>query len=108
MTPTRRTLVAAALTAPAILRFGLGAAQAATTLKLSHQFPGGTIDEGDFRDRMCRKFAKAINERSQGALEVQVYPLVADEDERPVGAMRKGALTCRSTPAPTRAARWRS
>ncbi len=64
MTPTRRTLVAGRPHgAPAILRFGLGAAQAATTLKLSHQFPGGTIDEGDFRDRMCRKFAKAINER---------------------------------------------
>ena len=41
---------------------------------MSHQFPGGTIDEGDFRDRMCRKFAQAIAERSKGALEVQVYP----------------------------------
>ena len=57
MTPTRRSLIAATLAAPAILRFGLNSAQAATTLKLSHQFPGGTIDEGDFRDRMCRKFA---------------------------------------------------
>ena len=43
------------------------AAQAATTLTLSHQFPGGTIDEGDFRDRMCRKFAAAVKERSKGA-----------------------------------------
>ena len=33
-----------------------------------------TIDEGDFRDRMCRKFAMALAERSKGALEVQVYP----------------------------------
>ena len=74
MMPTRRTLLVGGLAAPALLRFGLGAAQAATVLKLSHQFPGGTIDEGDFRDRMCRKLAQAVGERSKGALEVQVYP----------------------------------
>ena len=39
---TRRHLLATTLAAPAILRFG--PAQAATTLKISHQFPGGTID----------------------------------------------------------------
>ncbi len=41
---TRRHVLASALAAPAILRFS--AAQAATTLKISHQFPGGTIDKG--------------------------------------------------------------
>ena len=59
MTLTRRTLVAAGLAAPAILSLG-SRARAATTLKISHQFPGGTIDEGDFRDRACRKFAAAL------------------------------------------------
>ena len=54
---TRRHVLASALAAPAILRFGFGTAQAATTLKISHQFPGGTIDKGDFRDRLCRVFA---------------------------------------------------
>ena len=49
---TRRHVLASALAAPAILRFGT--AHAATTLKISHQFPGGTIDKGDFRDRLCR------------------------------------------------------
>ncbi len=49
---TRRHLLATTLAAPAILRFG--PAQAATTLKISHQFPGGTIDKGDFRDRLTR------------------------------------------------------
>ena len=63
---TRRALVAGGLAAPAILSLG-SRAQAATTLKLSHQFPGGTIDEGDFRDRMCRKFAAAIKEREDTA-----------------------------------------
>jgi TRAP-type C4-dicarboxylate transport system substrate-binding protein len=101
MTPTRRTLVAAALAAPGILRFGLGAAQAATILKLSHQFPGGTIDEGDFRDRMCRKFAQAVGERSKGALEVQVYPGSSlMKTNAQFGAMRKGALDMSLYPSP--------
>ena len=43
MTPSRRHLLQAAVAAPAILTFGLGRnARAATTLKISHQFPGGT------------------------------------------------------------------
>ncbi len=54
---TRRHVLATAVAAPAILRFGIGTAHAATTLKISHQFPGGTIDKGDFRDRLCRMFA---------------------------------------------------
>ncbi|MDP4023180.1 TRAP transporter substrate-binding protein DctP [Methylobacterium sp. NEAU 140] len=101
MTPTRRGLVAATLAAPALLRFGLGAAQAATILKLSHQFPGGTIDEGDFRDRMCRMFAKQVGERSKGALEVQVYPGSSlMKTNAQFGAMRKGALDMSLYPMP--------
>ncbi len=101
MTPTRRTFVAAAVAAPAILRFGLRPAQAATTIKLSHQFPGGTIDEGDFRDRMCRMFAKQIGEKTKGALEVQVYPGSSlMKTNAQFGAMRKGALDMSLYPAP--------
>lgn len=50
--------------------------QAAPTqeLKISHQFPGGTITEGDFRDRLCRKFAAEIEKRTKGALKGTVYP----------------------------------
>ena len=57
----RRTLLTGAaagaglLARPAILK-----AQAPKTLKLSHQFPGGTIEEGDSRDRICRKFAAEV------------------------------------------------
>ena len=29
-------------------------------LKISHQFPGGTIDSGDFRDRLCQKFTTIL------------------------------------------------
>ena len=45
---TRRHILASTIAAPAILRFGIGTAQAATTIKISHQFPGGSIDSGDF------------------------------------------------------------
>ena len=101
MTVTRRHLVAAGLAAPALLKLGLNPAQAATTLKLSHQFPGGSLDEGDFRDRMCRKFAEALKERSKGALEVQVYPGSSlMKTNAQFGAMRKGALDLSLYPSP--------
>ncbi|KMO38547.1 TRAP transporter substrate-binding protein DctP [Methylobacterium aquaticum] len=100
MAITRRSLVVAGLAAPALI--GLGrAAQAATTLKISHQFPGGTIDEGDFRDRMCRKFAAAVKERSKGALEVQVYPGSSlMKTNAQFSALRKGALDMSLYPLP--------
>ncbi|PSJ20364.1 C4-dicarboxylate ABC transporter, partial [Halomonas sp. ND22Bw] len=76
-------------------------ARAATTLKLSHQFPGGTLEEGDFRDRMCRKFAMALAERSKGALEVQVYPGSSlMKTNAQFAAMRKGALDLSLYPSP--------
>src|SRR5260221_1245492 len=71
---TRRHVIASALAAPAILRLGTGTAHAATTLKISHQFPGGTIDKGDFRDRLCRLFAQEVAKRSGGELAGEVYP----------------------------------
>lgn len=97
---SRRSILATGLAAPALI--GLGrAAQAATVLKLSHQFPGGTIDEGDFRDRMCRKFAAAVKERSKGAIEVQVYPGSSlMKTNAQFSAMRKGALDMSLYPLP--------
>jgi len=56
---TRRHVLAGAIAAPALIKMG-GTARAATTLKISHQFPGGTIDDGDFRDRLVRKFAAGV------------------------------------------------
>jgi len=69
MTISRRCVLAGALTAPAIVASTrLGSAAPTQTLKISHQFPGGTIDEGDFRDRLCRKFAVELEKRTNGAL----------------------------------------
>src|SRR6195952_877735 len=96
---TRRHVLASAVAAPAILRFG--PAQAATTLKISHQFPGGTIDKGDFRDRLCRMFAQEVTKRSGGELVGEIYPnssLVKTNAQ--FSAMRKGALDIILYPLP--------
>src|SRR3977135_3754649 len=96
---TRRHVLASAVAAPALLRFA--PAQAATTLKISHQFPGGTIDKGDFRDRLTRKFAEEITKRSGGELTAEIYPnssLIKTNAQ--FSAMRKGALDLSLYPLP--------
>jgi TRAP-type C4-dicarboxylate transport system substrate-binding protein len=96
---TRRHVLVSALAAPAILRFG--PAQAATKLKISHQFPGGTIDKGDFRDRLCRVFAEEVAKRSGGEIAAEVYPnssLIKTNAQ--FAAMRKGALDISLYPMP--------
>ena len=67
-----RILAAAALCAVA-LSPALAPGQT-KTLKMAHQFPGGTIDEGDFRDRLCRKFAAEVEKRTGGSLKFEFYP----------------------------------
>jgi TRAP-type C4-dicarboxylate transport system substrate-binding protein len=96
---TRRHVLVSALAAPAILRFG--PAQAATKLKISHQFPGGSIDKGDFRDRLCRVFAEEVAKRSGGEITAEVYPnssLIKTNAQ--FAAMRKGALDISLYPMP--------
>jgi TRAP-type C4-dicarboxylate transport system substrate-binding protein len=46
----------------------------AKVIKISHQFPGGTIDKGDFRDRLVRKFAQEVEKRTNGQLKFEIYP----------------------------------
>ncbi|MBS0562237.1 MAG: C4-dicarboxylate ABC transporter, partial [Proteobacteria bacterium] len=60
MTITRRTAMAGLLGAPALLAASRAARADTRTLKISHQFPGGTIDQGDFRDRLVRRFAAEV------------------------------------------------
>ncbi|CCE07718.1 putative TRAP-type C4-dicarboxylate transport system, periplasmic component (dctP-like); signal peptide [Bradyrhizobium sp. STM 3843] len=98
---SRRHVLASALAAPTILRLGIGTAHAATTLKISHQFPGGTIEAGDFRDRLCRMFAAEVTKRSGGDLVAEIYPnssLVKTVAQ--FSAMRKGALDISLYPMP--------
>ena len=68
-------------------------AQQTGGLKISHQFPSGTLAEGDFRDRLCRKFAAEVEKRSGGALKATVYPGSSlMKTNAQFSSMRKGAL----------------
>ena len=94
MTLSRRNIVTGALAAPALLASArLGPLAAAQTLKISHQFPGGTIEDGDFRDRLCRKFGAELEKRSGGAVVAQIYPNSSlMKTVAQFSAVRKGAL----------------
>ena len=70
---------------------GVGAQNA--TLKISHQFPGGTIKEGDFRDRLVRTFAQEVEKRTKGSLKFEIYPGSSlMKTNAQFSSMRKGAL----------------
>ena len=90
----RRKFLIGALAAAMTLALGAAPAMAQTkTLKISHQFPGGTIDEGDFRDRMVRKFAAEVEKKTNGQLKFEIYP--SGSLVKPVeqwGAMANGSL----------------
>lgn len=88
----RRKVLLTTAALPLISQTGLSWAQA-TNLKISHQFPGGTIDEGDFRDRLTRKFAQEVEKRSNGAMKFQIYPGSSlMKVNAQFSALRKGAL----------------
>ena len=92
MTVTRRQVVLGAAATLAAGLPSLARAQSAT-LKISHQFPGGSLTEGDFRDRLCRRFAADVEKQTKGALKFEVYPnssLMKVNSQ--FAALRKGAL----------------
>src|SRR5262252_5634355 len=94
MSLSRRRVLMGALAAPAVIAHArLGSAAPPKVLKISHQFPGGTIDQGDFRDRLCRKFAADLEAKTNGALGAQVYPNSSlMKTVAQFSAVRKGAL----------------
>jgi TRAP-type C4-dicarboxylate transport system substrate-binding protein len=91
--PITRRAALGAIAAPAILGFA-GTARAETrTLKISHQFPGSGPDGGDFRDRLCRKFAETVEKRANGALKFEIYPNSSlMKTFAQFDALKKGAL----------------
>src|SRR5256886_3946493 len=98
---TRRHVLVGALAAAAILRLGTGTAQAATTLKISHQFPGVGVDKRHSRDRLTRRFAAEVANRSGGDIAAEIYPnssLIKTNAQ--FSAMRKGALDISLYPLP--------
>jgi len=91
---TRRDILKGLAAAPAIIGTS-HAAHAADTrvIKLSHQFPGGTVDTGDFRDRLTRKFAAEVEKRTGGSLKFEIYPGSSlMKTVAQFSALRKGAL----------------
>ena len=89
-TLTRRAAIIGAVAAPAII----GRAQAAArTLRISHQFPASSGDTGDFRDRMCRRFADLVAARTNGELVFEIYPNASlMKTFAQFSGLRKGAL----------------
>src|SRR5271166_4813801 len=93
MAISRRRILQGAIVAPAVIASSRLGAAPTITLKISHQFPGGTIDEGDFRDRLCRRFAAELEKRTSGAVVGQVYPNSSlMKTVAQFSALRKGAL----------------
>lgn len=97
---TRRQALVGALAMPAVLKFP-GSARAATSLKISHQFPGGTIEQGDFRDRLCRVFAREVQARTKDALGFEIHANSSlMKTNAQFSAMRKGGLDLSLYPMP--------
>lgn len=86
----RRTLLGAIATSPLWLQ---AAWAQATNLKISHQFPGGSVAEGDFRDRLCRMFAAETERRTKGKVKFSIYPAsTMMKSEAQIPALSRGAL----------------
>jgi TRAP-type C4-dicarboxylate transport system substrate-binding protein len=94
MNVTRRTLLKNLAAAPAVLAVSRFAQAAdAKVIKISHQFPGGSIDKGDFRDRLTRKFAAEVEKRTSGSLRFEIYPGSSlMKTVAQFSALRRGAL----------------
>ncbi|HIJ39184.1 MAG TPA: TRAP transporter substrate-binding protein DctP, partial [Rhodospirillaceae bacterium] len=99
---SRRNLLAGAIALPAVICAGRRPfAAEPMRLKISHQFPGGTIDQGDFRDRLCRRFAAEVTARSKGELAFDIYPGSSlMKTNAQFSALRKGALDLSLLPLP--------
>src|SRR6476620_7957378 len=94
MTFNRRHILVGAMAAPAVIANArLAWAVPSKILKISHQFPGGTIDQGDFRDRLCRKFAAGLEAKTGGELGGRGYPKsTMMKTVAQFSALRKGVL----------------
>lgn len=86
----RRSLLGAIATSPLWLQTAWAQA---TNLKISHQFPGGSVAEGDFRDRLCRMFAAEAERRTKGKIKFSIYPAsTLMKSGAQIPALSRGAL----------------
>lgn len=90
---TKRTLSFALAAAALTLAAPMSHAQAPRIIKISHQFPSASSEDGDFRDRLVHRFATEVEKQTQGALKFEIYPggsLMKASSQ--IGSLRKGAL----------------
>jgi TRAP-type C4-dicarboxylate transport system substrate-binding protein len=78
------------------------AAAATRTLKISHQFPAAeSLDKGDYRDRLAKRFAAEVTKRTNGEIAFEVYPAGSlVKALRQFTALSKGALDLSVLPFP--------
>ena len=90
---TKRSLTFALATAALTFAIPSAHAQAPRVIKISHQFPAASSEDGDFRDRLVRRFAAEVEKQSKGSLKFEIYPgssLMKTNSQ--IGALRKSAL----------------
>ena len=93
MRSTRRAFMRSAAALTAATAVPTSWAQGSAQLKISHQFPSSTATEGDFRDRLCRRFAAEVDKRTNGGLKASVYAGSSlMKTNAQFSALRKGAL----------------
>jgi TRAP-type C4-dicarboxylate transport system substrate-binding protein len=94
MMPSRRHVIAGALAAPAVIATThLGSAAPVRTLKLTHPFRMSAGEDGDMRDRLCRQFAAALQQRTGGELAVEIASDFAVRDTVAMfGSLRAGTI----------------
>ena len=99
---SRRLLLQGGALAASSLWLARGArADQARGLKISHQFPASSGTDGDFRDRLARRFAADVEKRSGGMLKVSIYPGSSlMKVNAQFSAVRKGALDMTLIPLP--------
>ncbi len=63
------------------------------TLRLSHQWPAPQGDEGDFRSLLAQRFSDAVNEKTGGSVQIDVFPnSTISESTEQYDAMTSGAI----------------
>ena len=90
---TKRRFALALASTALICALPAGHAQTPRVIKISHQFPAATSEDGDFRDRLVRRFAAEVEKQTKGSLKFEIYPgssLMKTNSQ--IGALRKSAL----------------
>jgi TRAP-type C4-dicarboxylate transport system substrate-binding protein len=61
-------------------------------LRLSHQWPGASEGEGDFRAVLAQRFAEQVKERTEGQVTILIYPnnSLIEDPEQQYQAMTQG------------------